>query len=83
MGVVELRLDVVACDHCNSNWGINEGAQASWGPLADGVYGGFLSGTAANGTLATSVELTTAWNVNAAYEHFWTRAGVRHSTAAT
>ena len=55
----------------NSNWGINEGSQASWGPLADGVYGGLLTGTAAAGTLPTGVELTTAWNVNAAYEHFW------------
>ena len=38
--------------------------------LADGVYGGLLSGTAVTGTLPTAVELTTAWNVNAAYEHF-------------
>ena len=30
-----------------------------------------LAGTAAAGTLPTGVELTTAWNVNAAYEHFW------------
>ena len=36
----------------NSNWGINDGSQASWGPLNDGVYGGFLAGTAAAGTLA-------------------------------
>ena len=35
------------------------------------MYGGFLAGNAAAGTLATGVELTTAWNVNAAYEHFW------------
>ena len=55
----------------NSNWGINEGSQASWGPLNDGVFGGFLGGTAVAGTLPTAVELTTAWNVNAAYEHFW------------
>ena len=55
----------------NSNWGINEGSQASWGPLNDGVFGGVLTGTAAAGTLPTGVELTTAWNVNAAYEHFW------------
>ncbi|MFZ0069199.1 MAG: porin, partial [Pseudolabrys sp.] len=55
----------------NSNWGINEGSNASWGPVNDGVYGGFAAGTAAAGTLPTGVELTTAWNVNAAYEHFW------------
>ena len=35
---------------------------------ADAVYGGQLGGT---GTSATDLELTTAWNVNAAYEHFW------------
>jgi hypothetical protein len=55
----------------NSNWGINEGSQASFGVMADGVYSGALTGTAATGTLPTSVSLTTAWNVNAAYEHFW------------
>ena len=33
----------------NSNWGINEGSQASFGVLADGVYGGFLTGTARQG----------------------------------
>jgi hypothetical protein len=55
----------------NSNWGINEGSTASFGVLADAVYGGSLVGTAVNGTLPTNAELTTAWNVNAAYEHFW------------
>ena len=55
----------------NSVWGINDGTQASFGVLADGVYGGLLTGTAVAGTLPTSVELTTAWQVNAAYEHFW------------
>ena len=34
--------------------------------MSDAVYGGTL--TTAN---ATDLELTTAWNVNAAYEHFW------------
>src|SRR4029077_4931703 len=55
----------------SSNWGINEGSQASFGVLADGVYSGALAGTAVNGTLPTSVSLASAWNVNAAYEHFW------------
>ena len=36
------------------------------GLLSDGVYGGTIVG--AN---TTGVNLTTAWNVNAAYEHFW------------
>lgn len=39
---------------------------AGYGITADGVYGGSV----ANGT-ATSVNLTTAWGVNAGYEHFW------------
>ena len=34
--------------------------------MSDGVYGGTL--LAGN---ATDVNLTTAWNVNASYEHFW------------
>jgi hypothetical protein len=55
----------------NSNWGFNEGAFGTFAPLADGVYGGSLLGSVAAGTLGTDVELTTAWNVNAAYEHFW------------
>ena len=55
----------------NSNWGINEGSTASFGVLADGVYNGLLAGSALSGLQPTGVELTTAWNVNAAYEHFW------------
>jgi hypothetical protein len=50
----------------NTNWGINDGFSAGWGVVSDAVYGGSLAG--AN---ATNLELTTAWNVNAAYEHFW------------
>ena len=34
--------------------------------MSDGVYGGSL----AAGT-ATSIHLTTAWGINAGYEHFW------------
>jgi hypothetical protein len=53
----------------NTNWGKNDGAFASWGLVTDAVYSGFLGGT---GSVAPSdLELTTAWNVNAAYEHFW------------
>jgi hypothetical protein len=50
----------------NSNWGFAEGDHVTFGPLSDAVFGGSL----AAGT-ATDLELTTAWNVNAAYEHFW------------
>jgi hypothetical protein len=47
------------------SWFYREGDSVAIGTVTDGVYGGAL------GTTATSVELTTAWNVNAAYEHFW------------
>ncbi|MFZ2092045.1 MAG: porin [Pseudolabrys sp.] len=50
----------------NSNWGKMDGASAGWGVVTDAVYGG----TIAAGT-ATGLSLTTAWNVNAAYDHFW------------
>jgi len=51
-------------------WSINDtGNSAGFGIMSDAVYSGALglTGTAA----ATSLELTTAWNINAAYEHFW------------
>jgi hypothetical protein len=53
----------------NSNHGINEGSEASFGVLSDGVFNGVLG--AVGGLAPSAVELTTAWNVNAAYEHFW------------
>src|SRR5262245_1219060 len=43
----------------------NQGSVAM-GITSDSVYGGSLF----NGT-ATDLNLTTAWNVNASYEHFW------------
>jgi len=49
----------------NSNWGFVDGSSQSLGIMNDAVYGGTL---AVNGT---DLELTTAWNVNAAFEHFW------------
>jgi hypothetical protein len=49
-----------------SNWTKFNGSQVGFGVLTDGVYGGRFPGTD-----TTSVELTTAWGVNAAYEHFW------------
>jgi hypothetical protein len=50
----------------NSNWGKVDGASVAFGVVTDAVYGGTL----ANGN-ASDLNLTTAWNVNAAYEHFW------------
>ena len=40
------------------------GGNVGWGLISDGVY---------SSTPGTSVELTTTWGVNAAYEHFWTK----------
>jgi hypothetical protein len=50
----------------NSNWGKVNGANEGFGILTDAIYGGILS----NGS-ATDLKPTTAWNINAAYEHFW------------
>jgi Porin subfamily len=50
----------------NTNWGKVEGANEGFGVLSDAVYGGTLA--AGN---ASELSLTTAWNVNAAFEHFW------------
>jgi hypothetical protein len=50
----------------NSNWGKVDGANVAFGTVTDAVYGGTL----ATGN-ASDLSLTTAWNVNAAYEHFW------------
>ena len=50
----------------NTNWGKVEGANEGFGILSDAVFGGTLA--AGN---ASDLSLTTAWNVNAAFEHFW------------
>jgi hypothetical protein len=49
----------------NFNYGYAEGQDEAFGVLSDAVYGGT---GAANGT---DLNLTTAWGVDAAYEHFW------------
>jgi hypothetical protein len=51
----------------NNNEWFQNGTTAAYAVLSDGVYGG----NAFNGT-ATGVNLTTAWAINAGYEHFWT-----------
>jgi hypothetical protein len=53
----------------NTNWGKMDGTNAGWGVVSDAVYGGTLAGVGA--AAASDLALTTAWNVNAAYEHFW------------
>jgi len=49
----------------SNNWFYREGDSVAFASLLDAVYGGVV------GTTATDLQLTTAWNVNAAYEHFW------------
>ena len=53
----------------NSDWFKSSGwpgtLDVGFGNLSDATYGGIL------GVNATELELTTAWGVNAAYEHFW------------
>jgi len=53
----------------NSNWGKVDGSVIGFGVLSDAVFGGnpLISN-------ATNLQLTTGWNVNAAYEHFWNEA---------
>ena len=53
----------------NTNWGKVDGAQEAYGVLSDCVYGGFVG--AGNNT---QCNLTSAWGVNAGYEHYWTPA---------
>ena len=53
----------------NSNWGKVDGNSAAFGSVSDAVYGGFPGEV---GVFRPSdLNLTTAWNVNVAYEHFW------------
>jgi hypothetical protein len=50
----------------NNNWWIQQGFNTAYGIVADGVYGG-----SAQTLNATDIQLTTAWGLNAGYEHFW------------
>jgi len=49
-----------------TNWYVQHGASAALGIMSDGVYGGTVAGAT-----TTNVQLTTGWEVNASYEHFW------------
>jgi hypothetical protein len=51
----------------NTNWGMVRGNSAGYGILSDCVYGG----NAATAGSETNCNLTSAWSVNASYEHFW------------
>jgi hypothetical protein len=50
----------------NNNWWIQHGFGTAYGVVADGVFGG-----SAQTFNATDINLTTAWGLNASYEHFW------------
>jgi hypothetical protein len=60
----------------NGNWYVQNGQKLAYGVLSDAVYGGAVGpnaiGSSPPGT-ATSLQLTTAWGINAAYEHFWNK----------
>jgi hypothetical protein len=51
-----------------SHWYYQEGQSAGYGNLSDGIFGGTITGGN-----ASSIELTTGWSVNAAYEHYWNK----------
>jgi hypothetical protein len=52
----------------NNMYSLFNGGSYGIGIGSDGVYAG------TNPTNGTSIELTTAWGVNAAYEHFWSKS---------
>jgi Porin subfamily len=58
----------------NNNWWIQNGFGTAYGVVADGVYGGtnFNGVNNAFNIAGTGINLTTAWGLNAGYEHFWT-----------
>jgi hypothetical protein len=60
----------------NGNWYMQNGQKVAYGVVSDAVYGGFVNPQTTSGLPvgnATSLQLTTAWGVNAAYEHFWNK----------
>jgi hypothetical protein len=55
--------------------GNGQGSSLGLGIFQDATYCGAFAGAGVSGTCptgATSLQLTTVWGVNAAYEHFWT-----------
>jgi hypothetical protein len=54
----------------NENYWMERGRNAAFGVVTDAVFGSSALGT--RNTNGTGLELTTGWNVNAAYEHYWT-----------
>jgi hypothetical protein len=59
----------------NSNWGKDDGNREAFGIVSDCVYGGINTAAGPAATAGTtSCQLTTAWNIDASYEHYWTPA---------
>ncbi len=56
----------------NTNWGKVDGAKETFGVMSDCVYGGF--GATVPASFTTNCQRTTAWGVNASFEHYWTPA---------
>jgi hypothetical protein len=54
----------------NTNWGKDDGSSEAYGIMSDCVYGGALAVAGS----ATGCNLTSAWGINAGYEHYWTPA---------
>jgi len=54
----------------NTNWGDVRGANEAYSVVSDCVYGGSAAAVAGE----TSCQLTTAYGVNAGFEHYWTPA---------
>src|SRR5262249_47821722 len=54
----------------NENYFLQRGRNAAFGITSDAVVSSFGPGNP--NTFTTGVELTTGWNVNASYEHYWT-----------
>jgi Porin subfamily len=57
----------------NSNWGKVDRGQEAFGVLSDCVYGGAVTAAVTPGN-NTGCQLTSAWGINASYEHYWTPA---------
>jgi hypothetical protein len=62
----------------NSNWGKADDSQLAFGVVSDAVFGSGTGNTTvfcgSNGGGCLGLERTTAWSVNAAFEHYWTPA---------
>ena len=54
----------------NTDWGKVDGGKETFGILSDCVY----AATAGSAVGATGCLLTSAWGINASYEHYWTPA---------